>query len=378
MKWKVQLSQLNYDNSEVNAVAKVVEDGWITMGQKTIDFEEKFARDILKNQADCVAVSSCTAALHMSLMSINLQKGDEVIIPALTFVAAANTVILAGGKPILCDCENLENWNMTVNTINDKITTRTKAIMIVHFAGYPCNMTPILNLCKKHNLYLIEDVAHAPGAEIDSKPCGTWGDFGCFSFFSNKNLAIGEGGMIAVKDKKYIDKLKKIRSHGMSSLTLERHKGRAISYDVEMLGLNYRFDEIKAAIGLEQLKKLKDGNSSREKLTKLYRNLFIGTDIKMPYEKIENQSTSSYHILTILLPENTDRIKVINNLKRSGIQSSIHYPAFWNFSSFKKLFKCEDAPNVEKIINRELTLPLYPTMKDGDVKHVVKTLMLSL
>ena len=190
--WNIQLFKLNFDHKEVEAVADVVSGGWLSMGEKIIEFENEF-NEYLSDGVMCSAVSNGTASLHMALLALGVKSGDEVIIPALTFVADANTVALVGATPVLADSTSMDDWNISLESIEEKITTKTKAVIIVHYAGYPCkDIKAISEFCKAKNIGLIEDTAHAPGASIANKKCGTWGDVGSFSFFSNKNLSIGE------------------------------------------------------------------------------------------------------------------------------------------------------------------------------------------
>jgi len=371
--WKVQLFKLNYDERESNAIKEVVDSGWITMGEKTREFEKRFSKEVV-NGIGCVAVSSGTAALHLALLSLNLKKDDEVIIPALTFIADLNVVKLVGAKPILADCDSYYNWNVSEKTIKKVLTSKTKAVIVVHFAGYPCDMEEIVKLCKKNNIVLIEDCAHAPGANYKGKAVGTFGDLGCFSFFTNKNISVGEGGMICSKDKEKLEKVRLLRSHGMDALTLDRYKGRVISYDVKMPGLNYRIDEIRSALGLVQLDKLKEGNKNREKLVKRYiEKLKDCKKIKIPFMNLKNIKPA-YHIFPILLDNSLNREEIIDKLKKKGIQTSIHYPAFKNFTAFKNI-GLNETPIAEDISKRELTLPLYPTMTNEQVDYVCENLI---
>ncbi len=370
--WNVQLFKLNYDEKEPEAVKEVVESGWITMGEKTKEFEQKFA-NLLGNEAKCTAVSSATAALHMSLLALDLKEGDEVIIPALTFVADINVVRIVGATPVLADCESFENWNVSAATIEAVMTPKTKAVIIVHFAGYPCDMEEIVSLCKERNVALIEDCAHAPGARYKGQSCGTFGDFGCFSFFTNKNLSVGEGGMLTTTDESNDQIARYLRSHGMTALTLDRHKGRAITYDVARSGLNYRIDEMRSALGLVQLEKLVRANYQRKLLTEYYIRLLENVpQIQIPFTTLQSVEPV-YHIFPILLDKSIDRIEIIEHLKKEGIQSSIHYPAFREFTAFKEI-GLNPAPIAEEIAKRELTLPLYPTMRLEMVDIVVNSL----
>ncbi len=370
--WKIQLFKLNYDEQESKTVKNVIDNGWITMGEKTKEFEERFSKEVV-DEAYCCAVSSCTAALHISLLSLNLKENDEVIIPALTFIANLNVVEMVRAKPVLADSESYENWNVSAKTIEKVMSPKTKAVIVVHFAGYPCEMDDIVNLCKENNIVLIEDCAHAPGAKYKGRAAGTFGDYGCFSFFTNKNLSVGEGGMICSKNEEKLKIARLIRSHGMDALTLDRHKGRAITYDVIRPGLNYRIDEMRSALGLVQLDKLKEANKKRKKLVKRYiENLKECKKIKIPFLNLKNIE-SVYHIFPILLDKKLDRTKIIENLKHDGIQSSIHYPAFKDFTAFKDI-GLNEAPIAEDIAKRELTLPLYPTMTIEEVDLVCESL----
>ncbi len=370
--WKVQLFKLNYDAQESSAVKDVVDSGWITMGEKTKEFESKFS-NMLGNNIYATAVSSGTASLHMALLGLGIGSGDEVIIPALTFVADINVVKMVGATPVLADCSSYSNWNISAETIKTQITPKTKAVVVVHYGGYPCEMDKIVTLCKRRGLYLIEDVAHAPDAKYKGKACGTFGDYGCFSFFTNKNLSVGEGGMLITKNKQLAKRAREFRSHGMSALTLDRHRGRAISYNVSNVGLNYRIDEMRSSIGLVQLKKLKDANRKRAYLVDRYiKKLSSIKEISIPFQNIKNIEPV-YHIFPILLSPNIDRVWLINRLKRVGIQSSIHYPIFKNFTAFKDL-NLNPAPIAEDIARRELTLPLYPTMSFSDIDYISDSL----
>jgi len=374
--WKVQLFKLNYDEQESQAVKDVVDSGWITMGEKTKEFESEFSAILGKN-VKSTAVSNGTSALHIALLSLGIKEGDEVIIPALTFVADINVVRLVGATPILADCGSYDNWNITAKSIEKVITPKTKALILVHFAGYPCEMDEIVALCKKHNIALVEDCAHAPGAKYKGQSCGTFGEYGCFSFFTNKNLSVGEGGMITTCDENFEQQAKYFRSHGMTALTLDRHKGRAITYDVVQSGLNYRIDEMRSVLGLVQLSKLEDANNKRKILVQRYiERLKDLKDISLPFLNTTNIQPV-YHIFLILLNEGIDRVELIGKLKDEGIQSSIHYPAFKDFTAFKDI-GLNFAPIAEDIAKRELTLPLYPTMSLEEVDLVCKSLKKAL
>lgn len=376
--WDIQLFKLNFDQREVDAVSSVVAGGWLSMGEKVTKFENQFGQ-FLGGEIFCSAVSNCTAALHMGLLALEVGRDDEVIIPSLTFVADVNVVNLVGATPVLADCTSLNDWNMSVETIEKLLTPRTKAIIVVHYAGFPCrDIVEIAQLCRERGIGLIEDVAHAPGATVNGKACGTFGDVGCFSFFSNKNLSIGEGGMVSTTNAELNIKMQYLRCHGMTSLTLDRHKGRAITYDVSMPGLNYRMDEMHAALGSVQLDKLPTANFRRGQLTERYRSKLNGSSIKIPFDDQPSSLGSVYHILPILLPDRTDRVAVIGALKTKKIQSSIHYPPFWDFSGYQDKFSPSDTPIAAEICRRQLTLPLFPSMTEDEVDKVCDVLLEAL
>ncbi len=374
--WKVPLFELNFDHQESDVVTAVIESRWLTMGERIQSFESSFAES-LENNVFCTALSSCTAALHLALLASNVGSEDEVVIPALTFVADINVVEMVGATPVLADCGSYANWNVTADSIEACLTEKTKAVIVVHFAGYPCEMDTIVTLCKKRGIRLIEDVAHAPGASYKGQACGTFGDFGCFSFFTNKNLSIGEGGMLSTKSAELSQQVQFLRSHGMTTLTLDRHKGRAISYDVVHPGLNYRMDEIRAAIGLVQLSKLQAGNLQRGILVKRCVAALNGCEkVTIPFVGIQD-CVSAYHILPICLDRNVDRTAIIKAMKNNGVQTSIHYPSFRQFSAYKDRH-FQATPIADDIAERVLTLPLFPSMSFEQMDYVVKSLLKAL
>jgi dTDP-4-amino-4,6-dideoxygalactose transaminase len=367
--WKVQLFKLNFDEREVAAVAKVVESGWITMGEKCNDFETQFSL-FLDKDVKATAVSNGTAALHLGLLALGVGPGDEVILPSLTFVADINTVMLVGALPVLADCTSFKDWNIDPADIERKITPRTKAVMIVHYAGYPCDMDAVMAVCERHHLKLIEDCAHAPGAMYKGRSVGTFGDVGCFSFFTNKNLSVGEGGMVTTMADAIAREVRYLHSHGMTTLTLDRHKGRAISYDVIRPGLNYRIDEMRAALGLVQLSKLEQAQRQRQRVVERYVEAFQDIEgLIIPFTDSQDVK-SAYHIFTVLLPEECERTQVIAVLKDEGVQASIHYPAFQEFTAYKEM-NLEATPIASEISRRGLTLPLYPTISDEEIEIVI-------
>lgn len=372
--WTIPLFDLNYDYREEKAVIEVLRSKWLTSGPKTDQFENLFT-EYLGDGIHSVACSSGTAALHMALMIAGIMPNDEVILPGLTFVADLNVVMMAGAVPVLADCNSVEDWNISPDDAASKITPRTKALVVVHYAGYPCEMDKMVQLCKKNNIVLIEDVAHAIGATYRGHKCGTIGDIGCFSFFSNKNLSVGEGGMLVASNKEAAEKSKLLRSHGMTSMTIERHSGAKQSYDVLMPGLNYRIDELRSALGIIQLQKLDSANRKREEIVQKYLHRLKNVDeISVPFQNPDPLLKPSYHIFPVLLSEETHRADLRNFLRKNGIQTSIHYPAFSHFTYYKNIIK-DQVENAETIAKRVMTLPLFPSMTYAQVDTVVDAIV---
>jgi dTDP-4-amino-4,6-dideoxygalactose transaminase len=369
MNWSVPLSDIQFGPEEKNAVQAVLDSGWLTMGAVTQKFEDEFRQYTGAKHA--LAVSNATVALHMACLALGIGPGDEVIVPSLTFVATANAVRYVGATPVFADINGENDLTISVGSIQALITPRTKAIMVMHYGGYACDMHAILELAGRHHLPVIEDAAHAVGSSLEGKHLGTLGAAGCFSFFSNKNLSTGEGGMIVTDDDTLAEKFKLLRSHGMTSLTWDRHQGHAWSYDVVDLGYNYRIDEIHSALGREQLKKLDAHNARRREITWRYRELLteLTPEIKIPF--IDHPGISAHHIMPILLPKGIDRLKFMEGMKDQGIQTSIHYPPIHQFTSFKlDTPGISNLPVTEDIASREVTLPLYPLLTDKQVEMV--------
>ncbi len=378
MEWRVPLADIDFGLEEEQAVQEVIHSRWLSMGEVTQKFEQEFAAFV--GAKHTLAVTNATAALHLACVASGLGPGDEVIVPSLTFVATANTVRYTGAAAVFADVESTDWLNISPASIEANITDKTRAILVVHYAGYPCDMLAIMKIASRHNLIVLEDSAHAIGSELNGRKLGTWGSIGCYSFFSNKNMTTGEGGMLATDDDALAERLRILRSHGMTSLSWDRHQGHAWSYDVVDLGYNYRIDEIRSALGRAQFKKLPANNERRAELTRLYRDLLneLVPQVTMPFE--EERGTSCHHILPVLLPPGTDRVHFMEGMKAHGIQTSIHYPPVHQFRIYQEAWRQrgQPLPVTEEVAAREVTLPLYPTMQDEQVKWVVKAVQESL
>lgn len=374
MNWIIPLADLNYDINEESAVLFVLRSKWLTMGSVTAQFEQDFAS--MTGSPHCLTVSNATEALHLACVALGIGPGDEVIVPSLTFVATANAVLYTGASVRFADITSPNDLTISPASIEACITPRTKAIIVMHYGGYPCDMPAIMDIAHQHNLHIIEDAAHCPGATLDGKALGTWGDIGCFSFFSNKNLATGEGGMLTTNSDEIAAKLKLLRSHGMTTLTYDRHAGHAYTYDVVDLGYNYRIDEIRAALGIEQLKKLPANNQRRREIVAHYR-AHLPTELTIPFA--DHPGISAAHICPVLLPEGYSRTAFQDYMKEHGIQTSIHYPPIHTFSYYRERFPGpHQLPITEAIAPREVTLPLYPTMSDEQIAYLMEKIPLAL
>ncbi len=373
--WKVPLADVVLGPEEIAAVTEVLQSGWLSMGPKTQEFEAHFASFLGVKHA--FAVANGTAALHLACEVVGLSPGDEVLCPALTFVASANAILYTGARPVFVDVTGPHDLNLSPEDAAAKVTARTRAIMVVHYGGYPVDLDAIGALARRRGLAIIEDCAHAPGAVSHSaqgpRLAGTLGDVGCFSFFANKNMTTGEGGMVVTNNDELAGKIKTARSHGMTTLTWDRHRGHSFSYDVVARGYNYRLDEMRAALGLVQLKRLEPGNARRRELTQAYRAKLKDLDnLEVPFR--DAPAGSAHHLFPILLKDRADRADFMAALARQGIQTSIHYPPVHLFSYYRGLWEAghqHRVPLTEGIASRLVTLPLYPSLTMAQLDTVV-------
>jgi len=367
MQKMITLCEPTLGEAEKLALNAVIESGWLTMGDQVKAFERAFAT--LHQAEDAVAVSSCTAGLHLCLIALGLKAGDEILAPALTFAATVNAILYVGATPVLTDIENSERPHISLDDARRKCTSRTRAVIVMHYGGYPVDMQAWRTFADDCGLKLIEDAAHCPAA----KDVARFSDAAAFSFFSNKNMTTAEGGMVTARKRTVLERIRLLRSHAMTSGTLDRHRGHAYTYDIIALGYNYRMDELRAALGLAQLKQLPQWNARRRVLADQYRHLL---DIRLPQVSVpfHKPSASTVHIMPVVLPERADRKKIMAELHRKGVQSSIHYRPIHLFSYYKNIFRNTSLPQTEKFAARELTLPLHPGLDDTDIERVVGAL----
>lgn len=366
MNYRVPLFDLYFTKREIERVLKVLNRGWITFGPECERFEKEFSKFIKSKYA--LFVSSATAGLHMAY-SVCFERGDEVLVPSFTFVSTVTPLLYIGAKPVFVDIESLEFPLLSIKDARKKLTKKTKGLVYMHYAGYLRDMKEVVDFCRENKLILIEDSAHALPVS-KNKYAGTFGKAGIFSFFSNKNLPIGEGGAIVTDHKKLYERLKLLRSHGMTKDTFERFKKGSL-YDVIDIGFNYRPTEIQGALACEILKRVKKDNRKREKLVKRYRKELLGY-LKIPF----NESfPSSHYIFPVFCKNKKERDGLKKFLLEKSIQTSVHYVPVHRFKIFRKLYPGVELPVTEKAGDTELTLPLYPSMRKEQVEYVIEKII---
>ena len=370
MAYRIPLFNLNFDGKEAQAAYDTIQSGWISTGPKCEELEKMFVDMFHVNYA--VSTSNCTDALHLCCLVSGVKPGDEVICPSLTFAASANCIRYAGATPVFCDIVGPEHINIDPKEIEKKITDKTKAILVVHMAGFPCKMDEIMAIAKKHNLKVIEDACHGPLSEYKGKKLGTIGDCAAFSFFSNKNISTGEGGMFISNNKEMADKARLLRSHGMTTMSYQRAGGHATAYDIVELGYNFRLDDIHAAIAIEQLKKLPADLEQRIAVRKRYIELLSKVEnVVVPFA--DNTEFTSNYIMPIVITKGTveDRDAIRNKIHEAGVQTSVHYPAIHRFSIYKD--HAAILPQTEYVTDHEITLQMYAELSMEDVEYICET-----
>lgn len=370
MAYQIPLFDLNFDEREAQAAYDTIKSGWISTGPKCNELEQMF-RDML-HVGHAVSMTNCTDALFLCCKVCGVDQGDEVIVPSLTFAASANCIRYAGGTPVFADIVGPDHINIDPESIRCKITEKTKAIIVVHMAGFPAKMDEILAIAKEHHLKVIEDACHGPLSEYKGKKLGTLGDCAAFSFFSNKNISTGEGGMFVSNNKEFADRARLLRSHGMTTMSYQRASGHATNYDIVELGYNFRLDDIRASIAIEQMKKLPGDLEKRAKVRQRYVDRISELkDVILPFG--DHQEVSSNYILPTVMVTGTreDRDHVRDLIHAAGVQTSVHYPAIHQFSIYRDY--PVDLPQTEFVTDHEITLPMYAKLTMEQVDYIVDT-----
>jgi dTDP-4-amino-4,6-dideoxygalactose transaminase len=371
MEYKIPLFDLNFDQSEEEAVVSTLRSKWISTGPKTAEFENKFAEMLEVRNA--LALTNCTASLHLALLLSGIKPGDEIICPSLTFVATVNAIMYLRARPVFADIKSPQDLTLDPEEIERKITDRTRAVMLMHYGGFSCDMDKIMGIAEDNNLKIIEDACHAPLSEYKGKKLGTFGEFGCFSFFSNKNISTGEGGMLVTNNTDLYKKARIIRSHGMTTLSYERGKGHSTDYDVTDLGYNYRMDDLRASIGIVQLDKLKKDLKRRAELREYYVKQLSGIrDIYIPFQ--EHKFFSANYIFPVVLKNSNaeKRNKVREFLAANHIQTSVHYPAVHRFSIYSDY--AVPLPETEYVSDNLITLPMFSGLTYENIDYIKEIL----
>jgi dTDP-4-amino-4,6-dideoxygalactose transaminase len=367
----IPLAKPDISNEEIDLVVDTIKSGWLTTGPKVMEFEDALSRYLQHDEnLHVVGLNSCTSALFLALLALGVEKNDEVIVPTWTFAATAQVVEWIGAKVVLCDIEE-ETLNIDVKKAEKLITNKTKAIIPVHIAGYPCDMEAVLDLAKKYNLKVIEDAAHAIGSEYKNKKIGNFADVTCFSFYATKNLAMGEGGAAVSKDEKIIEKIRKLSYFGINKEAFKRYeKSGKWFYDIEEMGYKANLDSIHASIGLIQLKKLDKMNEKRREIARYYREHLSS---KLMFNKDCDEHYHVYHLFPIRLPENIDRDNFIERLKEKNIGASVHFIPL-HLHSFYKARVDQTFEIANKAYKSILSIPMCSAMELIEVEYVVKTI----
>ena len=358
---------------EIEEVVKTMKSGWLGTGPKTARFEKMFKEYIGSKYA--LALNSCTAGLHLSLLVVGIGRGDEVITTPLTFASTCNVIVHVGAKPVFADIEK-ETLNIDPKEIERKISKKTKAILPVHFAGRPCNMNAILKIAKKYNLFVINDAAHAIETEYRGKKIGNFGDLTSFSFYVTKNITTVEGGMVTTNNRKFADKIKIYALHGMTKDAWKRFSDKGYKhYQVIYPGFKYNMTDLQASIGIHQLKKIEKYYKRRKEIWFRYNWAFKDLPVFLPSQP-EPDTRHSFHLYTPLVDIDnltTDRDGILNALYYENIGTGVHYVAQHLQPFYAKTFKYKrgDFPNAEFVSDRTISLPLSPKLSDRDVEDVI-------
>lgn len=362
---------------EIDEVVDSLKSGWLGTGPKVQRFEDMFKS--YKGTKHAVAVSSCTAALHLSMLALGIGPGDEVLVPTMTFAATANAVIHSGGIPVLVDCGR-ETMNIDLEDIKRKITPRTKAVIPVHFAGRPCEMDELVELTKKSGIKIIEDCAHAVEAEYKGRKIGTIGEMGCFSFYVTKNIVTGEGGMVISDEKNYVNKIKTLAQHGMSKDAWKRFSDEGYKhYQVVYSGYKYNMMDMQAALGIHQLPRVEENWKRRREIWDKYNTAFAPLPVFTPLPT-DADVRHSLHLYTLILDIDKlslTRDQFLEDMTQRNIGVGVHYLPLHLHPFYQKSFQYRrgDFPNAEWISDRTCSIPLSAKLSDKDVEDVIEAVI---
>jgi dTDP-4-amino-4,6-dideoxygalactose transaminase len=371
--WTVPLADVVVPEEDIAVVADVYRSGWLSMGPQTAALEREFAAYVGARHA--LAVANGTAGLHLICAAAGLGPGDEVVVPSMTFVATVNAIAYTGATPVFADVVSLTEPWLDPRAVEAALTDRTRAVMTMAYGGHPGRTVALAALARERGLVFLEDAAHAAGSRVGGRHLGTFGRAGAFSFFSNKNLAVGEGGMVVTDDNEAAAQMRLLRSHGMTTLTWDRHRGHASGYDVVELGFNYRIDEPRAALARRRLARLDADNVRRAQLDARYRDLLEGVDGVTPALRPAGDARLAHHLFTVVVDDGIERTHFREELAARGIQTSVHYPPAHRFS----IYAWGGAlPVTEAYGARAVSLPLFATMTTTQQDEVVNAIRAAL
>lgn len=362
------------EEAEIAEVVDSMRSGWLGTGPKVARFEEDFRR--YRGAAYAVAVNSCTAALHLSMLALGLQEGDEVITTPLTFCASVNAIIHAGATPVLADID-ARTMNIDPQRVQDRITPRTRAIMPVHFAGRPCDMDALCDIARRHDLMIVEDCAHAIETEYHGTPAGRFGEAGCFSFYVTKNVITGEGGMVITDREDYASRIKILALHGMSKDAWKRFSDEGfVHYQVTEPGFKYNMMDIQAAIGIHQLERVDAYWKRREALWRRYQEAFADFPVETPAEP-EPDTRHGMHLYTLLVDEakaGVGRDGFLNAIQAQNIGSGVHYLSIPEHEYYRRTFgwNPDDYPNARRVGRQTVSLPFSAKLSEKDAADVIE------
>jgi dTDP-4-amino-4,6-dideoxygalactose transaminase len=367
--WVVPLADVRLPEAAVEAAAETLRSGWLSAGPRVEAFEAAFAELIGVEHA--VACSSGSAALELALRGAGVGPGAEVVLPSLNFVAAANVAHRLGASPVLVDIGSPDDLNVDPEAMLAALTSRTRAAVVLHYGGYPAAVELVAELGRR-GVQVVEDCAHAPGARVGATRCGSWGVAGCFSFYANKHIAVGEGGMVTTGDKELAVRMRRLRSQGVTRPTWLRHRSGEVEYDIAEPGYNFRLDEPRAALGLALLPDLEDDLRKRAEILLRYRSELAKAGIEMPFGNRPEGELAAAHIAVCLLPAGSERGAVVDRLREAGIQTSVHYRPIHRLAAFRD--ETAVLPRTDEVWPRLMTLPLFGHMSEEQIAYVCEAL----
>jgi dTDP-4-amino-4,6-dideoxygalactose transaminase len=369
---RVPLFVPDIGDAERKAVLECLDSGWVAMGPRCEELERLFEERLGVKHA--ITLNSCTAALHLANVLVDVKADDEVIVPSLTFAATANAVAFCGARPVFADVASFDDWTISPADIERHISPKTRAIVVMHYGGFPSDMRAIMNIAEQRGIAVIEDACHGLGGSLDNRSMGAIGAIGCFSFYSNKVMTTGEGGLLTTDDDEFAERARRLRSHGMTANAIHRIRG-AQGYDITEIGYNYRLDDIRASIGIAQVGRLDASLAARRQLVDRYRNnLKSVSGITVPLHG--SRGEPAHYIFPVLVDDGISRDRVRAEMTARGVQTSVHYQPVHLFTHYGQSDK--PLPFTESIASRAISLPLYPSMGAGSVDLVCEVLAESI